>query len=278
MAEGDIEDDRKTALEKLLAKIEVVRKYQVDEANKRKEEIILDRKHAAATKTAKPKKSERKAVKQDDLWNQKWQAYKDFMEKNKRCPSKHHAEELVLFDWFKHNKKLLKRGKMREDRIAKFTQLFGEAEDLQRKNNNRYSNAEVGAKPTEEAKAIDNNNKNISIDEDKPTTEVHIKRKKRNIGIHLYDYQEEMLSRVETEFQQHRSLMVQMPTGTGKTYLLVAVVSDFIRNIGGHVWIVTHRRELVQQVKHRETRNRLFHTMADTALWRSGGKAWHDNN
>ena len=249
LAEGDIEDDKKTALEKLLAKIEVVRKYQVDEANKRKEEIILDRKHAAATKTAKPKKSERKAVKQDDLWNQKWQAYKDFMEKNKRCPSKHHAEELVLFDWFKHNKKLLKRGKMREDRIAKFTQLYGEAEDLQRKNNNRYSNAEVGAKPTEEAKAIDNNNKNISIDEDKPTTEVHIKRKKRNIGIHLYDYQEEMLSRVETEFQQHRSLMVQMPTGTGKTYLLVAVVSDFIRNIGGHVWIVTHRRELVQQVK-----------------------------
>lgn len=71
---------------------------------------------------------------------------------------------------------------MREDRIAKFTQLFGEAEDLQRKNNNRYSNAEVGAKPTEEAKAIDNNNKNISIDEDKPTTEVHIKRKNEILG------------------------------------------------------------------------------------------------
>ena len=182
LAEGDIEDDRKTALEKLLAKIEVVRKYQVDEANKRKEEIILDRKHAAATKTAKPKKSERKAVKQDDLWNQKWQAYKDFMMKNQRCPSKHHAEELVLFDWFKHNKKLLKRGKMREDRIAKFTQLFGEAEDLQRKNNNRYSNAEVGAKPTEEAKAIDNNNKNISIDEDQPSTKVHIKEKNEILG------------------------------------------------------------------------------------------------
>lgn len=256
LAEGDIKDNRKATLEKLLAKIEDVREYQVDEANKkkerkqsRKEEISLDGKHAVATKTTNPKKNEHKAVKQDDLWNRKWQAYRDFMMKYQRCPSKHHAEELVLFDWFKHNKKLLKRGKMREDRIAKFTQLFGEAEDFQRKNNNRYSNAEVGAKPTEEAKAIDNNNKNISIDEDKPTTEVHIKRKKRNIGIHLYDYQEEMLSRVETEFHRHRSLMVQMPTGTGKTYLLVAVVSDFIRNIGGHVWIVTHRRELVQQVK-----------------------------
>lgn len=249
LAEGDIEDNRKAALEKLLAKIDDVRKHQVDEANKKKEEIILDRKHALATKTTSPKKNEHKAVKQDDLWNRKWQAYRDFMMKNQRCPSRHHAEELVLFDWFKHNKKLLKRGKMREDRIAKFTQLFGEAEDLQRKNNNRYDNGERFAKATEETKAIDNNNKNISIDEDKPTTEVHIKRKKRNIGIHLYDYQEEMLSRVETEFHRHRSLMVQMPTGTGKTYLLVAVVSDFIRNIGGHVWIVTHRRELVQQVK-----------------------------
>ena len=249
LAEGDIEDDRKTALEKLLAKIEVVRKYQVDEANKRKEEIILDRKHAAATKTAKPKKSERKAVKQDDLWNQKWQAYKDFMEKSKRCPSKHHAEDIVLFDWFKHNKKLLRRGKMREDRIAKFKQLFSEAEDLQRKNNNKYDNGERFAKATEETKAIDNNNKNVSIEEDQPSTKVHTRRNSRNGGIHLYDYQEEMLSRVKKEFQQHRSLMVQMPTGTGKTYLLVAVVSDFIHKTGGHVWIVTHRKELVQQVK-----------------------------
>ena len=48
--------------------------------------------------------SKRKAVKQDDLWNQKWQAYKDFMVKNKRRPSKHRAEDLVLFDWFKHSK------------------------------------------------------------------------------------------------------------------------------------------------------------------------------
>lgn len=160
--------------------------------------------------------SKRKAVKQDDLWNQKWQAYKDFMVKNKRRPSKHRAEDLVLFDWFKHSKKLLKRGQMKADRIGKFKQLLSEADNLPRKNNYRYSDVGMYVKPNR---------------------------------IHLYDYQEEMLSRVETEFHRHRSLMVQMPTSTGKTYLLVAVVSDFIRNIGGHVWIVTHRRELVQQVK-----------------------------
>jgi len=61
--------------------------------------------------------SKRKAVKQDDLWNQKWQAYMDYMAKNKRRPSKHRAEDLVLFDWFKHSKKLLKRGQMKADYI-----------------------------------------------------------------------------------------------------------------------------------------------------------------
>lgn len=173
--------------------------------------------------------SKRKAVKQDDLWNQKWQAYKDFMVKNKRRPSKHRAEDLVLFDWFKHSKKLLKRGQMKADRIAKFKQLLSETDNLPHKNNYRYSDVGMYVKPNR---------------------------------IHLYDYQEEMLSRVETEFHRHRSLMVQMPTGTGKTYLLVAVVSDFIRNTGGHVWIVTHRRELVQQVK---ATIRKFKTLVDNA-------------
>jgi hypothetical protein len=138
LAEGDIEDNRKTALEKLLAKIDDVRKHQVDEANKKKEEIILDRKHVLATKTTSPKKNEHKAVKQNDLWNRKWQAYRDFMMKNQRCPSKHHAEELVLFDWFKHSKKLLKRGLMKAERIAKFKQLLSEAENLPRFNQFNY--------------------------------------------------------------------------------------------------------------------------------------------
>lgn len=68
-------------------------------------------------------------------------------------------------------------------------------------------------------------------------------------NIQLYDYRQDMRERIEAEFKSHRSLMVQMPTGTGKTYLLAAVVLDYIRQTGGYVWIVTHRRELVQQVR-----------------------------
>ena len=142
LARGDIEDYRKAALKKLLIKIEDVRKDQVDEANKRKErkqrrkdEIILDEKRVIATKTSKPKKNKHKAVKQDDLWNQRWQAYMDYMKKNQFCPSRYYTEDMVLFSWFKHNKMLLSKGKMREYRIAKFKQLLDEVKELQPQNN-----------------------------------------------------------------------------------------------------------------------------------------------
>ena len=40
----------------------------------------------------------------------------------------------------------------------------------------------------------------------------------------LYDYQLDMKRRVDETFGSHRSVMVQMPTGTGKTCVLVACV------------------------------------------------------
>ena len=45
--------------------------------------------------------------------------------------------------------------------------------------------------------------------------------------IHLRDYQQEIVARVHQEWNQHRSVMVQMPTGTGKTYVLAEVVESF---------------------------------------------------
>ena len=43
--------------------------------------------------------------------------------------------------------------------------------------------------------------------------------------------------------------MVQMPTGTGKTHLLAAIVREFLCGSGSRVWIVAHRRELVEQIE-----------------------------
>lgn len=66
----------------------------------------------------------------------------------------------------------------------------------------------------------------------------------------LYDYQKEMKQRIDTAFGSHRSVMVQMPTGTGKTHLLASVVRDTVRQgRDGTVWIVAHRRELVVQAE-----------------------------
>ena len=91
--------------------------------------------------------------------------------------------------------------------------------------------------------------------------------------IRLYDYQAEMKERIEAAFRSYQSVMVQMPTGTGKTVLLAEVVKSEerrakevkseerrVKNPDGEkseklkvknpcVWIVVHRRELVEQIK-----------------------------
>ena len=75
--------------------------------------------------------------------------------------------------------------------------------------------------------------------------------------IKLFDYQEDMKKRIEKALRLHRSVMAQMPTGTGKTVLLASVVESFLREHSNcHVWIVAHRRELVSQI--RETIERVF--------------------
>lgn len=76
--------------------------------------------------------------------------------------------------------------------------------------------------------------------------------------IKLFDYQEDMKERIEKALRLHRSVMAQMPTGTGKTYLLTAVIDSFVSNNPMEkVWIVAHRRELVSQI---DETVRKFHT------------------
>ena len=84
--------------------------------------------------------------------------------------------------------------------------------------------------------------------------------------IKLYDYQQEMLNNIievltsaaTAKFYNEKgkkervgsSVMVQMPTGTGKTYVMAATVKWFLENHDdGEVWIVAHRRELVEQMQ-----------------------------
>lgn len=66
----------------------------------------------------------------------------------------------------------------------------------------------------------------------------------------LRDYQIDICFRVSEAFEHHRSVMVQMPTGTGKTVVLAELVKRLkMKNEGLKILIVAHRRELVEQIK-----------------------------
>ena len=85
--------------------------------------------------------------------------------------------------------------------------------------------------------------------------------------IELFDYQEDMKSRIEKALCLHRSVMAQMPTGTGKTYLLTAVIDSFVRaNPKAKVWIVAHRRELVSQIDETVRKFHSYYSAASSLL------------
>ena len=65
------------------------------------------------------------------------------------------------------------------------------------------------------------------------------------MGEVLRGYQREMLGRINEAWSSCRSVMVQMPTGTGKTVLMTEV----IKGTRQPVLIVAHRRELIEQIQ-----------------------------
>ena len=94
--------------------------------------------------------------------------------------------------------------------------------------------------------------------------------------IKLFDYQEDMKERIEKALRLHRSVMAQMPTGTGKTVLLASVVEAFLREHSNcNVWIVAHRRELVSQI--RETIQRVFSKITPSLFTIKEGSTSHPN-
>ena len=67
----------------------------------------------------------------------------------------------------------------------------------------------------------------------------------------LRDYQQEMLDRLERAWRKHRSVLVQMPTGTGKTVLLAEELRREEQRMtpASQILVVAHRRELIAQIR-----------------------------
>ena len=71
---------------------------------------------------------------QDERWLQNYNEVKTFIESNHRNPSKHRIEEHLMLNWVKHNRKLLKAGELKPDRVELFEKLLALCEQYKRVN------------------------------------------------------------------------------------------------------------------------------------------------
>ncbi len=72
---------------------------------------------------------------QDERWQMRYSEVKEFIEVNKRNPSKHDEEERGKYlNWIKANRKTFNAGKMKPERVEKFKKLLAMTEQYRRKN------------------------------------------------------------------------------------------------------------------------------------------------
>lgn len=71
---------------------------------------------------------------QDERWQANYKEVVDFIEANKRNPSKHQIEEHDHLNWLKANRKVMNVGKMKLERVERFRKLLELTEQYKRKN------------------------------------------------------------------------------------------------------------------------------------------------
>lgn len=71
---------------------------------------------------------------QKERWQAKYNEVKNFIVKNHRNPSRHNIEDHLALNWIKHNRKLMKKGELKPERVEKFNELLALIEENKRKN------------------------------------------------------------------------------------------------------------------------------------------------
>ncbi len=154
---------------------------------------------------------------QEEKWRKNYAEVVEYMDTYHRNPSKHRVEDHLLLNWMKHQRKLMNRGELKPDRVEMFKRLLAKSEGLKRVNQ----------------------------------WEVAVEEIMKNDA--LRNYQQEMIDRLEEAWKQYRSVMLQMPTGTGKTVLMAEVIrrkmAEVRRKKSDGILIVAHRRELLDQIR-----------------------------
>ena len=71
---------------------------------------------------------------QETRWLTRYKEVMEFIQANKRNPSKHRIEEHDMLNWVKANRKQLNADKMKPERVETFKKLLGLIEQYKRKN------------------------------------------------------------------------------------------------------------------------------------------------
>ena len=71
---------------------------------------------------------------QDERWLKRYQEVMEFIENNKRNPSKYAPEERNMYNYIKHTRKQMNQGLLKENRIEMFKRLLELMEQYRRKN------------------------------------------------------------------------------------------------------------------------------------------------
>ena len=72
---------------------------------------------------------------QNERWLARYNEVKNFIETNKRNPSKYDAEERgEYYTWLKHNRKQMNAGTLKPERVEKFKELLALYEQYKHKN------------------------------------------------------------------------------------------------------------------------------------------------
>lgn len=71
---------------------------------------------------------------QDQRWLEKYNEVWEFIEANRRNPSKHRIEEHDMLNWLKANRKLMNAGTMKLERLEMFKELLAKVKQNKRVN------------------------------------------------------------------------------------------------------------------------------------------------
>ncbi len=71
---------------------------------------------------------------QDEKWMKNYHEVMEYMETNKRNPSKYDLEVRHLYTWIKHQRKVMNAGNLKPNRVEMFNELLALIEQYKRVN------------------------------------------------------------------------------------------------------------------------------------------------